>query len=232
MNDDFLYQFRRSPRSDFTQNLYKKLSRKNRRLPMLSYLSRISTMKRVGWALAAVCLSVALILTTSPTARANLLEMVRHLAGLNIKEVERPDGGPMGRPQTMSLDEVRDKLTFEFKTPTWVPENFILEDGVEFLASAEIIDLTWKSADTPTRIKLSVSLQDSFAMMPGKTEEISIKGQPGILAHNAWDPEAEQWYPHIVSIIWIEEGVTYSLTTTDDRIVSIENLINMAESMK
>ena len=73
MNDDFLSDFRQTPRSEFTQTLYIKL-KQSEKAGLL--MSQSFMAKRIAFVLAALCLTFALTIALSPNVRAAALAAV------------------------------------------------------------------------------------------------------------------------------------------------------------
>lgn len=76
MNDDFFSKFRQSPRPEFNQSLYARLTQDTKAGMFIGWRS---TSKRIAFALAALCLTFALALVVSPTVRAAALAAVDNI---------------------------------------------------------------------------------------------------------------------------------------------------------
>lgn len=141
MNDDFLSNFRQTPRPDFAQALYTKLMHDAKAKPVIR---RHSAAKRTAYVLAALCLMFALTLALSPAARAAALTVVGDIIekitvrGVTILVSDEPlptpatptEGGesyseiwtPLS-PRDISADH-----PFFAKLPAWVPTGYVLQE--------------------------------------------------------------------------------------------------------
>jgi hypothetical protein len=251
MNDEFLYKLRRLPRSEFAEALYERIS-PERKKTML----RVVTMKRLALGLTALCLMFAAVFFASPTARAQVVELIRTITIGKVDYVDQSsmdefyeEHGDQGETemleQTLSLAEAQTMLSFPLAVPTWVPEGYVLEDNVMvkqslpsecfYMASA---DLTWKNSSGGV-ISLHVwypaevegeNAVTVFTDLEG-VEVTEVNGQPAGLFRRGWDTETKQEDAALkpVSLSWSQGNALYILGTA---YVSADDLIQMAESMQ
>ena len=66
---------------------------------------------------------------------------------------------------------------------------------------------------------------------PDSTEEVQVNGQPAALVRGIWDYNTKQWdSPEHLSLFWQLHDVTYELQTIET-ILSVDQLIRIAESI-
>lgn len=143
MNDDFLSEFRQLPRPEFAETLYAKLVQETK----TRLLRRQFVLKRVAFALVALCLAFALTMALSPTLRAAALTVVNDIIKTIIVRgttvfVENDVPALKGESESYSLiwtpvspSEVSADYPFFAKLPTWVPSDFVLQERAALFGS-------------------------------------------------------------------------------------------------
>lgn len=241
MNDDFLYQLRRSPRQEFADALYGKISQ---RRPLFASLgTSFSKGRRAALALIASCLVLMAGLGASPTLRAAVGEAIRHLGRIPIWETDQHpflEGGERvtSCPQTVSLAEAQTTLG-ELPLPGWVPEGFVLQDKVQLCEGDQgrRVGLTWEHAASRRSVSLLAEyLNQDFIpaeiVGSGGVEEVTVHGEPAALVRGAWNPTTKTWSAKgLVHLRWSRGQVIYQLITMEGAL-STEELVRMAESVE
>ena len=141
MNDDFLSKFHKSPRPEFAQSLFTKLTQDIEARP---FISRHSTLKRITFTLAALCLMFALILAVSPTARVAALTVVNDIIeklsirGVTVfvtdESLPTPATSAEGSESysvvwtALSQHDISADYPFFAKLPTWIPNGYVLQE--------------------------------------------------------------------------------------------------------
>jgi hypothetical protein len=139
------------------------------------------------------------------------------------------------------------------RVPVWAPEGFVLGDKV--LIDLPIKDkipnfpfdvtvhLIWRKSTKDEVIFLRVikpRTEDTWENIvwivdwEGSLEEITIKGEPASLARESgwWSLDTQQWNETgVMSLTWKQDdGVLYTLIAPE-AVVSVDDLVQMAESM-
>jgi len=137
--------------------------------------------------------------------------------------------------ETMSLDEARAVLPFDFSLPTWAPEGFVLQEGVAVALPREMpyARLWWRNDDLHQSIYLEVMYpatdeqRPNWVVGPGSVEEVEVNGQPAALVHGAWNADAQEFGGDLLTLMWERDGVYYSLVGMEGQ---AEDLVRMAGS--
>lgn len=138
MNDDFFSSFRQSPRIEFNQALYTKLTQHEE----TATISRHLIAKRMAFALAAVCLIFVLTLAVSPPLRAAALAAIDEIItkitvrGVTVFVSDEPAPVvPTGVSESYSVlwkpvgpEDISRNYSFFDKRPDWVPSGYVLEE--------------------------------------------------------------------------------------------------------
>lgn len=138
MNDDFLSQFRRDPRPEFSQSLYARLTQAAKSRPSIS---RYAVVKRIALGLAALCLLVFVLYAAAPAAARAVLDdfiamitvkgtTIRVYADLPTPSAEwdrNEEYGAVWRP--VDPQEISANHPFFAPLPAWVPADFKLQDA-------------------------------------------------------------------------------------------------------
>lgn len=136
MNEDFFLTFRESPRPEFTESLYRKLTKETK---MQQVTRRTLFVKRVSLAFLALILVFALTLAVSPAVRAAVDEIIQEIIVRGITvfvSSDEPDYSNLPEvSETYSVlwspaspDEISAKFPFFAKLPTWVPSGYVLQE--------------------------------------------------------------------------------------------------------
>jgi len=122
-------------------------------------------------------------------------------------------------PETMTLDEARANLTFDLRTPSYLPEGYELDDHAMVTGGErEVVSLKYINGDE--RLYLSEWISDD-------TEQSGmIRGEPEIVSINGTDGEFTSVFG-MNTLRWSADGIDYSLSGGLEK----DELVNVAESM-
>ncbi len=249
MNDEFLIQYRRTPRRAFADDLLARLTRERR--PGMVTLLVSTPARRFATGLIALCLVASTVLLAAPGARAAVGQLIRTIGGITFDYTTPPpdsSGATIIRERVVSLAEARATLPFELRLPTWAPDGYLLqEDQVRIWLHAsetarQTVTFTWLDPTQPRRGSISLYIDvDSPASSWGKwlvgegsVEEVAIGGRTGALVRGAW--EDRRWHDELgMNLLWQPGGAeaTYMLhAATQFTQLTQEDLIRMAESVQ
>ena len=135
--------------------------------------------------------------------------------------------------ETMSLTDAQAQLPFEFHLPTWLPDDFVLQDMVEAVLPTEDwpygeVVVTWLDADDAT-LSLSATTTpdiDSGFIGGGQTENVTVNEQAATLTRLGLKTAPRQ-----LTLAWEIEGVRYLLEVGGDVLTEAE-LLKVAESLQ
>jgi len=139
MNDDFFTKFYQSPRPEFTQSLYLKLTQDAK---AESFIKRPSVLKRIAFAFATACLMIVLTMVLSPTIRVAAFDAVESIiAKITVKGTTvlvNSDEPPTSAGESgvsyseiwtpVSPKEISTNYSFFARLPTWVPTDYRLQE--------------------------------------------------------------------------------------------------------
>jgi hypothetical protein len=233
MNDDFLKAYRKRPRPEFAEALYRRLEREQGPRWLL----------RAAWAPVVIALAVIGALILSPELRAGALSVVLTIGGVEVEEADALPvvEGPVFYPEWASytFEEAQEALPFTLKLPSVAPEGYILASEVQVIHATgrrpiTTVALEWRRGRR--WITLYVE-QRSEAQPPtrllsghGSAETVQIRGTQAALVRGAWGAEDGAYdIGRGLTLVWVEDGLVYTLHTPGGE-VPAEALIRMAES--
>jgi hypothetical protein len=261
MNDEFLLRYRRTPRAEFADALYGRISSQPEprfAIPVLSNL----TFRNVG-AMLALMLFVAACAYVVAEKRWNKVGDI----WVDVQKSPKQSlgiqssfwKGPAGEMEVANLEEARSVLGVEFGFPNWAPEGFVLDNKMNMSPwSQKTLSAFWNNRDGgdpigiflnyrwfdlgagPNPIYESVSTEP---VAPGSFEEVLVLGQPAVLVRGDWNWQMQpvtadptevvlSWDENRgLSLYWADDDVAYLLWTYNPA-VSPEDLIRMAESAR
>ena len=122
-------------------------------------------------------------------------------------------------PEKMTLDEARANLTFDLRTPSYLPEGYELDDHAMVTGGErKVVSLKYTNGDE--RLYLSEWISDD-------TEQSGmIRGEPEIVSINGTDGEITSVFG-MNTLRWSADGIDYSLSGGLEK----DELVNVAESM-
>ena len=257
MNDDFLTRFRKSPKREFAETLYARISSEKK----MSFFSLpTSSVRRVIWAAATVCLVLAVTFVLSPDVRAQTDEIIRKIGQMVFTDtMPRPINTPVATAawtttqQGMSLAEAKSELPFAIKIPNWAPEDYSLIDQVTVASWTapkeckcndywQVTMIWWKplppgnpfpKGGLPNRITLKITpfaVEYKISTDLKTLEELTINGKPTALL-GIWGaaPADPRNFNLSKGLMWNEDNRTYELIAYGG--VTTEDLIRMAETI-
>lgn len=208
MNDEFLTKFHRTPRAEFADALYERISRE----PQPSFAQALG--QRLTLRNSVIMIVLLFVVVACVYA---VTEKRWNKVGDIWVEVQRTykvdftppsevseELQPIPEPECLSIEEAREILRFELHVPTWAPDGFTFDDricGID--RTSDFAGLYWKGADEYSGINVisqnlrifNMSTQEYEIMPavawgpvgPGSYEEVQVLGQPAILVHGDWE---------------------------------------------
>ena len=260
MNDEFLAKYHKTPRVEFADALYERISQGPQpRFPQSSAIKltfRNAAVAFIFMFLVAACVYYAVTEKRSHKVGKIWVEVQRTI------KVNNPSlsGEPLVtefQPKCLSIDEAREILQFSFKVPAWAPDGVTFSDEIcgfedlHYLSRSAF--LNWEGADKNNGIQLDLRHlfeQEPPSLLtpvsPGSYEEVRVHGQPAVLVRGDWNWEEAPWthgqmssvekYEYkwdkkrALQLYWVDGEVMYQLYTRAN--VSPEDLIKMAESAR
>ena len=260
MNDEFLAKYHKTPRVEFADALYERISQGPQpRFPQTSAIKL--TFRNAAVAFIFMLLVAACVYYAVTEKRWNKVGDIWVQVQRTIK-VDNPSlsGEPLVmevQPKCLSIDKAREILRFSFKVPAWAPDGFKFSDEIcgfedlHYLSRSAF--LIWEGADKNTGMQLDLRYlfeQEPASLLtpvaPGSYKEVQVHGQPAVLIRGDWNWEDAPWahgqksrveeYEYkwdkkrTLQLYWVDGEVMYQLYTRAN--VSPEDLIKMAESAR
>jgi hypothetical protein len=243
MNDKKLHTFRRTPDDNYTDTLYQRLVMlpQAQTAPPQPQQNGRSRKTRLAWAFA-ILIGGILIMAIVPGVRARLEDVVRQIGGLTVLITEdypgRDDNPRIVPDDTVTLEEARDRLDFDFNLPVYVPEGLVLQEDISGSNIDTSIRLSWHDEDQPGRILiLRVGKADPdvrWVVGPNSVTEVMVNDIPATLVHGGWSADTQKWEDNgSHDLRWQIDGVEYTLSSGNEEWggLSEEELIKIAESI-
>ncbi len=209
MNDEFLTRFQKTPRAEFADALYKRISREMQpRVPWT--LAKKLTFRNAVIVFAFLFFIAACVYAVSEKRWNKVGDIWVEVQKTYKVDFTPPsevseEPQPIPEPECLSVEEARKILRFELHVPTWAPEGFTFENrmcGVD--RTSDFAGLYWKGADkysgigiTLQNLKWNDGLKDRigppytmFPVAPRSYKEVQIHGQPAVLVYGNWE---EPW---------------------------------------
>ena len=121
-------------------------------------------------------------------------------------------------PEEMTLEEARANLTFDLRTPSYLPEGYEFDHAMVTGGEREVVSLQYTNGDE--RLYLSEWISDD-------TEQSRLRmGDPEVVSINGTDGEFTSMFG-MNTLQWSVGGVDYSLSGAIEK----DELVNVAESM-
>jgi hypothetical protein len=235
MNDDFLKAYRKRPRPEFAEELYRRIERRQDPHWLL----------QLAWGPVVIALAVIGTLVVSPELRASALSVVATIGGVEVEELDALPAveGPVIRAEWVrtTLEEARQALPVDLKLPAVAPEGYILAPEVQMIHATNrrpvtTVLLEWRKG---TRW-ITLSVEQRYGAQPptrllsghGSAETVQIRDTQAALVRGAWRAEDGAYDARRgLTLIWVEDSLVYTLHTPSAD-VTVEALIRMAESVK
>lgn len=266
MDDHFLKKFRKNPRPEYARELYQRLNQSGsqRRFSLSIDPSKVLFKGVIAFSLVAVFTLMMLI----PGALARSLgPNVHYLPGSTIlRETDRLGSSlaysvatPHGKVVSVqNLLDARRLAGFQFRVPSWLPENIVQEGtvrlagvqdgkdidrtavpGKEIYIQPYAIGLTYRDTRSPRKIQLWVVRSDFWndSLPPseigkGSYEDVKINELSGALVQGQWNSQSGRWnYYRGGFLLWVSGGLRYYLVTTGVPLAE-SDLLKMASSIK
>lgn len=208
MNDEFLTKFHKTPRAEFVDALYERISRRSQPHFARTLGQRLTLRNSV--------IMMALLFVVAACVYAVTDRGWRKVGGIWV-QVERTYKVTLEPPISVSteeleaqemdcvtVEEAKEILRFDFRVPAWAPEGFRFEDkicGID--RTSDFAALYWAGADEYSSIQLMLQNLKWFNMAsqeykvgeptiwgpvaPGSYEEVQVNGQPAVLIRGDWD---------------------------------------------
>ena len=219
MNDEFLNQFRETPRAEFAETLYQRVSRQTK--PHLAQKIARKLISRNFIIAFALLLLIALPVYAAVEARWNKVGEIwvdvqsAPKSSLIIQSnLYKGFGGDdkgifVGDMEVANLAEAKAILKFEFTFPSWAPEGFTTGDRINiFPWSEKSLSAFWDSQDGGGPIGIFLDYRwrwvgpganpmfeyiSTWPVAPGSFKEVKVRGHPAVLVRGDWD-----WRRHVV----------------------------------
>jgi hypothetical protein len=255
MNDDFLTQFRKSPRREFTTELYQRINK-----PMTKQsVFNSALFRRTALAFSALAFLLTITLLLSPSARAFVGEQIRQFGGITVKPIDQSEyesGAVAPQPTEPAPAEITAEFVknaaeaselagFTVLTPDYLPDGYTENspwsvdnrDGSVYVVSSygrhegnRFLLLN------QTRFAEGTVFEDEFGenesvtdVMVGDHAGVYLTGR--LMAHPDLGVRVRQERPELIPtnlLIWEANGITYTLI--GDALDQAE-LIQIAESL-
>ena len=216
MNDEFLTKFHKTPRAEFADALYERISQG----PQPRFSGTITTKLTFRNAAVAFLFMLLIAACVYVVVEKRWVKVSGIYVGVQSTiEVDNPSlsGEPLVmefQPECFRIDEAREILRFRFKIPAWEPDGFTFSDEIcsheDLSPISDSAFLTWEGADknTPLILDLRNLKQFNYATQkyevappsiigapvpPGNYEEVQVHGQPAVLVRGDWNWEEAPW---------------------------------------
>lgn len=262
MNDEFLLRYRRTPRPEFADALYERISSQPQPRLAIPMLNRL-TFRNVGAMLALMLFVAACVYVATGQGWHKVAGM-----WVNVQRTYKVDFSPISStieeteiqpPECFTVEEAKEILRFEFHVPDWAPDGFTF--GARMCGIDRISDyasLYWNGPDKYTGISIyltNLRWYDPTMLVykvgpasvwgpvaPGSYKEVQVNGQPAILVRGDWEtPWATEFMLEGEHEFKWDKKRAVQLYWVDGEVmyhlytrakVSPEDLIRMAESAR
>lgn len=240
MNEDFIKQFRRLPDTDFVENIHRRLERKE----------RIQAIKRSSaFAALALIFGFGILMTFSSTVRAAVLQTIEEIAGLRFEVTTNYPGVSEEEvtvvpSEHLSLEDAQSRFPSPIVLPTYVPPGYERRADVTFvvLGDMPMLIIKWHNDEAIREFHLDIRHCPSGAencgriVGEGALEEIMLNGRPAVVVRGGWNYDTKQYELSldglaIVELMWKYDDQTIYMLRADEREISIQELIKIAESI-
>ena len=209
MNDEFLLRYRRTPRPEFADALYQRISSQPQPRLAIPVLNRL-TFRNVGAMLALMLFVAACVYAVADRGWRKVgdiwVQVEKTHKVLYVPLTEAFEGSEIFPPvyECLTVEEARNILRFDMRVPSWVPAGFILRDeicGVDQISDSAF--LYWEGTDKfngislvlanlrwydPTMLVYQVGPASVWGpVAPGSYEEVQVNGKPAVLVRGNWD---------------------------------------------
>lgn len=243
--DDFLTQFRETPRPEFADQLYRRINQ-----PMTTINTNKSpARRRLALTFALLSLLLVMLVLASPTARTLAADLVRQLGAITVApaDVESPaEPVPTAAPPTndavtfaRNVAEASAMAGFTVLQPGWLPAGYEASGDWSVASQGQgvIVVREYRAQQGEHFLifnQYRYGSEDQFDQSYGSNEtvtDVQVRGQQGLaisgrlMAHPDKvdvDPLPTDW------LMWEEDGVNFTLFGNE---LGHEALMRMAESL-
>ena len=236
MNEDFMRQFQKMPDSILLEKIHARLEKRERAqiIKRYAFLSVLALVSMFG-----------VLVTFSSTVRAEVLQTIEEIAGLQFEVTTDYPGNSEEEivvpSEHLSLEEAQGRFESPVALPTYMPPGYERQTDVEFLILGDIPTLTirWNSNKKHTgSIDLHIDhcsaniANCGLIVGEGALEEIMLNGKPAVVVRGAWNYDTQQYDLSVVTAVqWrYDENTVYTLQCWNPDI-SLDELVKMAESI-
>ena len=255
MNDDFLTQFRKSPRREFTTELYQRINK-----PMTKQSAFNTTLlRRTALVFGALAILLTITLLVSPSARAFAGDQIRQfgaifLSPIDSGESESSAAAPqptVAAPPEITAESVKNAAEaselagFTVLTPGYLPEGYTENSpwSVDNRDGSIYVAASYRSAEGSHFLLMNQTLFTEgavFEQQYGENEtvtDVMVGQDPGVfltgrlMVHPDLGVRVRNERPDLIPtnwLIWEADGITYTLF--GDALDQAE-LIQIAESL-
>jgi len=235
MNEDHLKNFRKSPDFPMLDKIHTRLEKRERRQKIKQYITR---------SVLALILAFGMLLTFSPTVRAQVLFYWKKVAGMTfwVSNDLPADAYIMKVDDYWSLEEAQTRFASPISLPSYVPQGYERTSTVEHILDGyvDLVTVTWRKDYETIDLTIQHCFPDlEFDGIKGANcgagaieksiEEITLNGKPAALVYDPRMPESRN--PAGLSIFWLYNKNTVYALIFLDKDLSREELIKMAESI-
>ncbi len=239
--DDFLQQQRQAPPPEFTAALFERISQPSKGV-LLTQFRTIFLRPLVKYAVA-LSIALAILAIISPTVRANILQKIVNVSGFTFVASDRGwDPGPHPTPAQpppqavrVGLTTARSQVPYTFLLPTWLPPGVTLQEATTQVAGTSVIVYyVGQDPQVSAFIWRTYQGQGGTGLIGNEsTEAVTVNGAPAVLIRGIWDGTTAQWSrPHLVTLHWFQDGVTYEIHANLNSGLTVDDLIRLAESAR
>jgi uncharacterized protein DUF4367 len=235
MNEDYLKGFRKSPDVQMLDKIQARLQRRERSQKIKQYITR---------SVLALILAFGMLLTFSPTVRAQVLYYWKKIAGVTfwVYNDLPADAYTLKVDDYWTLEEAQTRFPSPISLPSYVPQGYERIPTVQHILDGhvDIVTVTWKNDYETIDLWIQHCFPDlEFDGVKGANcgagvikqaiEKITLNGKPAALVY---DPRiSESRNSAGLSIFWLyNENTVYSLGVSG-KYLSKDEIIKMAESI-
>jgi hypothetical protein len=140
------------------------------------------------------------------------------------------DTGEQVHPTTLA--DVRARVPFDIKIPTWVPDDYQLSDEISVAADSAWVLLEWRAPDdTLVDLIISPVAPATPNAPPQFVHNVDIDGHEGQIILGLHNSAAGEWDPTLQTLLTWREGELYYSLATAGLTTTAKDLQRMAESM-
>lgn len=238
MNEDFVRQFKKQPDSQLVEKIHLRLEKKERTQTIKRY-SMLS-----GLALFFV---FGMLMTFSSTVRADVINLIKEIAGLQYEVTVNYPGGSekdvtIIEPEYLSLEEARSRFPAPIQLPTYVPQRYERLADMQFYIWSEdssTLTIIWEKREEDILVGMislniapcpSSSTSCGMIVGEGALEEIALNGKPAAVVRGGWNYDTKEYDLSLdTAIQWrYDENTVYRISSYA---IPLEELIKIAESI-